>query len=254
MPTLTAPGRRRAVLLAGPALLVLLAALTLPAGLSAGQTAPFYNVDSNKWTCTQAYGSKGNPYRVRAIDVTTDANSIVYLNKGCTGWIDLTVVTASQDMVKLHDGAKDLHVTGSFSCAGRKEGVHQDGMQSTGGKNVTFSVLIDCPTINNGGLWISTGSENNALPTNVVCDRCTILPVGNNSIHVGTSDGSGAMNSTLFQGTGDASPPGCIRINNDEGKNGVPTNPVNVDNSCLPIPPKPVEGVQEAGGSGPPSH
>lgn len=253
MQALTTPGRRRAALLAGPALLVLLA-LVLPARLSAGQTTPFYNVDSTKWTCDKAYGSKGNPYRVRAVDVTNDANSIVYLNKGCTGYIDLTVVTASQDMVKLHDGAKDLVVTGSFACAGHKEGVHQDGMQSTGGKNVTFSVLIDCPTINNGGLWISTGSENNALPTNVVCDRCTILPVGNNAIHVGTSKGSGSMNSTLFQGTGDASPPTCIRVNKDEGKNGVPIDPVNVDNTCLPIPPKPVDSVQAASGSGPPSH
>jgi hypothetical protein len=221
----------------------------LPANISASGNPHYYDVDANKWTCDAAYGTAQYPYRVRAIDVKNDTNSIVYLKKGCTGWIDLTVATVSQDMVKLQDGAKKLTVTGSMACAGKNNIVHQDGVQATGGKSVTLSIMVDCPTINNGGLWISTGKNLNATPTGVVCNKCDILPVGNNAVHVGSSDSSGVQNSTLFQGSGASAPPDCVRINKDAGKDGIPTNPVNVNNVCLPIPPDPVSSVSVPNGN-----
>jgi hypothetical protein len=222
----------------------------LPATLSAGENPHYYDVDSNKWSCDAAYGSAKYPYRVRAINVSNDTAAVVFLKKGCTGWVDLTVATVSQDMVKLQDGAKKLTVTGSLACAGKKNTSHQDGVQATGGKNVTLSLMIDCPTINNGGVWISTGANGNATPTGVVCDQCDILPVGNNAVHVGSSDSSGVQNSKLFEGSGAAAPDDCVRINNDAGHDGIPTNPVNVNNSCLPIPPDPVSSVSEPTGKG----
>jgi hypothetical protein len=222
----------------------------LPADLSASNHPHYYDVDASKWTCDKAYGTSNYPYRVRAIDVTNDTNSIVYLKKGCTGWIDLTVATVSQDMVKLQDGAKKLTVTGSMACAGKNNIVHQDGVQSTGGKNVTLSIMVDCPTINNGGVWISTGKSGNATPTGVVCNKCVVLPLRNNAVHVGSSDSSGVQNSTLFRGSGGSAPANCVRINKDAGKNGVPTNPIDVNNKCLPIPPDPVSSVSVASGRG----
>jgi hypothetical protein len=199
-----------------------------------------YNIDQKKpWVCSQRYGTPSEPYRVRVVDLRIPANAIpVSLKDGCTGYLDITAVTSSTDMVKLQKGAHDLVVTGTLACAGRQEGAHQDGIQASGGTHVRLSLVISCPTINDAGVFLNTGSGGNARPTDVVCERCTILPVKNAAANISASTDSGVRDSSLYRGTGNSAPPNCVRITATSSSGQAPaTNPVNEGNECLPVPP-----------------
>lgn len=155
----------------------------------------------------------------------------VHLDKGCTGRLTLHIWTNARDAVKLHDGAHDLVVTGDVFCAGKIGIVHQDGVQAMGGTKVTFEGWKEnCPSGNNGGFFFNTGTGGQGLPTDVVCDHCSIY-YGNASWHISHSLRSGATNSIAYRGPGGAAPKTCWRIEKWA------QSPVNSNNHCLPKPP-----------------
>jgi hypothetical protein len=232
---------------------LLVGALVALAGIWAESTAPpsvsphavdayGWNVDQNKpWVCTTRYGSPDDPYRVRVVDLRIPANAIpISLKDGCTGYLDITAVTSSTDMLKLQAGAHDLVVTGTLACAGRQPDSHQDGMQASGGEHVRLSLVIACPSINDAGVFFNTGSANNARPTDVVCEQCTILPLRNAAANISASDASGVRDSQLYQGTGSSAPPNCVRQSSTSSSGQPPAvDPVNEGNDCLPVPASP---------------
>jgi hypothetical protein len=101
-----------------------------------------------------------------------------------------------------------------------------------------MSLVISCPTINDAGVFLNTGSGGNARPLDVVCDDCTILPLRNAAANISASDSSGVRDSQLYQGTGVSAPPNCVRIPNHSSSGEPPAvDPVNTNNDCLPVPP-----------------
>jgi hypothetical protein len=241
--------RRRAWLIVGG--IAALATLVPGAGMSQGaESSKYYNVDSNTWTCSKSYGSEGHPYRVRAVNVTQATGQVVDLKKGCSGYVDLTVATKSEDMVKMRDGVKNLTLTGSIACAGREQGANQTGLRASGGQNVTISMLISCHTSNDGGIRVAAGEGTKAVPENIVCDLCVMLPASSPAITLGNSVASGAHDSKLFleDNTTAAKTTGCIVT--DDGGGGFPTSVVNQDNNCQDVPTIGAPHVLEPSGLG----
>jgi hypothetical protein len=95
------------------------------------------------------------------------------------------------------------------------------------------SFIVHCPTGNNGGLWVNTGSGGNEVPTNIVCDHCNLFE-GNNALHVENSVASGARNTVLHNGVGGAAPANCKRVGS------VAVNPVTGPNLTCILPPPPL--------------
>jgi hypothetical protein len=123
----------------------------------------------------------------------------VFLERGCTGRIArIEVDTWQEDGVKVA-GASDLVVGGGYiRCHDRNASVHQDGVQAQGGQRVTFNKLtIDCPSSNNAAFFVSRAGP--ALPTDIVCDRCTLKPA-NSTVNIKLSVRSGVRNSTICRG------------------------------------------------------
>jgi hypothetical protein len=99
-----------------------------------------------------------------------------------------------------------------------------------GGRNVLIgsttqdgAMRINCPTGNNGGVWINAGKTDGQLvhrdpatwPTNVIVDHADVLE-RNAAVHIGAgSIDSGVRNSLLHQGASPSSPSGCVRIDAD---------------------------------------
>jgi hypothetical protein len=138
----------------------------------------------------------------------------VHLDRGCTGGpLIVHVHTNGADGVKVHTGVHDLTVKGSVTCSGKHGTVHQDGIQAMGGKNVTFlGFKVDCPSGNNGGIWINAGRNRHSTPTNIICSHCDLFE-RNAAVHVGPySIHSGAVDSRLHRGTGGSSPANCTRV------------------------------------------
>jgi hypothetical protein len=211
------------------------AASLIAASLALAQTASSgtrreESVTNRTWHCTgPQHGTV-----VNAVEHAVGHIDAIHLDSGCTGALEIHVLTWSADGVKVHDGAHDLVVTGDVECRARLRTVHQDGVQAMGGQNVQFgdghtdgSFRVDCPTGNNGGLWVNEGDAGHSLPTGIVCDHCDLYE-RNVAVHIGRSVASGVRSSLLHLGTGGASPRhACVRIE------ATAQAPVDVGNRCV---------------------
>jgi hypothetical protein len=184
------------------------------------------------------------------VNVTEDDNGSedgVFINDGCTGTLDVHIITNAVDGIKVHSGDhKGLIITGSIVCVLKHGIAHQDGVQAMGGSNVQLgdgvhdgSFIVHCPTGNNGGLWVNTGSGGHEVPTNIVCDHCNLFE-GNASLHINNSVGSGARNTVLHNGVGGAAPADCKRINSGA------VNPVTGPSLTCVLPPPPLNSDDAA--------
>lgn len=131
-----------------------------------------------------------------------DAIHLSGLGDECTGRIGrIEVDTWAADGVKVHQEAHDLVIEGGYVRCHAKEGaVHQDGIQAMGGTRVTFRGLeVDCKTANNSAMFINQGAGGNGMPTDIVCDGCTLKKGTdrNRVLRIGNSVRSGARNSTV---------------------------------------------------------
>jgi hypothetical protein len=184
-----------------------------------------------QWRCT-------SPQDGTVVYVTIDRPSgpdAVHLDRGCSGSIEVHIVTNSHDGVKVHAGSHDLQITGDITCNGRYQDVHQDGIQVMGGEHVLIgsetrprSMVINCPTGNNGGVFVNAGRSRWEIPKDIVVDHADILE-GNAAVHIGgDSIDAGVRDSTLHQGTSLNSPLDCVRID------AAAVGAFDVDNECVP--------------------
>jgi Ca2+-binding RTX toxin-like protein len=173
------------------------------------------------WTCS-------GPVNVDLVKVTMQnvKNDAIYLRTNCTGRIGrIEIETWVGDGVKVNapaPAAHDLVIEGGYiRCHDHAPGAHQDGIQVMSGERITFRNLeINCNSNPNGQLFIN--SANGGLPTDVVCDRCTLGSGAANTLIVGESLRSGARRSSICPGRFNA-----IRINTTA------ESPVNTGNSVL---------------------
>jgi hypothetical protein len=176
-----------------------------------------------RWVCTTP--QNGTVVNIAIVNNPVDA---IHLNAGCTGSIVVHIYTTQGDGIKIHQGAHDLQITGDITCNGKSGAVHQDGIQAMGGRDVLIgsttqdgAMTIDCPTGNNGGVFVNAGlgvglksdSPNlDAWPTNIVVDHADIFE-RNAAVHIGEeSFGSGVRNSLLHLGTSPSAPRDCTRV------------------------------------------
>jgi hypothetical protein len=207
-----------------PILVVLLglAALIVTPSLGAGKPYPKVTLKDKTWHC------KGPQNHTQVnVRITNENIDAVHLDAGCTGSIRVRIFTMKRDGIKVHAGAHDLEVWGSIRCKGKNGIVHQDGVQAMGGDHVTLKWLgVRCPTGNNGGLFVNTGTGGKSTPTDILCEHCNLFE-GNAAVHGGPhSRRSGVRDSTLWAGTGRASPANCVRVDK------AAIEPVNSGNEC----------------------
>ncbi len=98
------------------------------------------------------------------------------------------------------------------------------------------AMTINCPTGNNGGVFVNAGlgtglksdtPDLDAWPTNIVVDHADIFE-RNAAVHIGSdSFGSGVRNSLLHLGTSASAPSDCTRIDADA------VGAFDDDNSCV---------------------
>ena len=136
------------------------------------------------------------------INAPTGRVDAIHTGPRCTGRIGrIEVDTWNADGVKIHPGTHDLVIEGGYvRCHGRVGAVHQDGIQAMGGDRVTLkNVTVDCATASNGALFIAQGAGGREVPTDIVCDGCTLMkgPTRNRVLRIATSIRSGARNSTI---------------------------------------------------------
>jgi RTX calcium-binding nonapeptide repeat (4 copies) len=174
------------------------------------------------WTCS-------GPVNLDLVKVTMQVGrgDAIYLRTNCSGRIGrIEVETWVGDGVKVNapePAAHDLTIDGGYiRCHDHGPGVHQDGIQAMSGQRITFRNLeINCTSNPNGQLFIN--SANGGLPTDVVCDRCTLGSGAASTLLVGQSVRSGARRSFICPGRFHA-----IRINTTA------ESPVNTGNAILP--------------------
>jgi hypothetical protein len=197
---------------------------------------PVHKVDK-QWTCDK-------PQHGTDVTVTMNTNQAdaIHLDAGCTGSIVVHVTTATADGIKIHQGVHDLQITGDITCTSKLGTVHQDGIQAMGGQNILIgsttqdgAMRINCPTGNNGGVWINGGkvagelvsNDPSSWPTNVVVDHADILEK-NAAVHIGDgSVNSGVRNSVLHKGASPSAPPNCVRVEPNA------VGPIVDSNSCV---------------------
>jgi hypothetical protein len=178
-------------------------------------------LENQSWTCR-------GPVNLDLVRVTmrTGGGDAIYLREGCTGRIGrIEVQTWVADGLKINAPqpvARDLVIEGGYiRCYGKREGVHQDGVQAMAGTRITLRNLeINCNSTPNAQLFINAANGGN--PTDVVCEGCTLGKGGAHSLLVMNSTRSGARNSVICEARYHD-----IRI---EGA----TSPVNVNNTVVP--------------------
>jgi hypothetical protein len=154
------------------------------------------------------------------------------LGAGCTGTIRRVEIEGPMaDGIKIQNGssnaAHDLVIGGGYvSCGRAASGVHQDGMQGMGGRNVLFrNVAFDCLGGGGGNFFPAQGGSNATMPTSIVCDHCAFGPRHPNNVQIETSVSSGIRNSLVCR---PLSGRDAIQIGSTASK------PVNANNLVVP--------------------
>lgn len=161
------------------------------------------------------------------------------LAAGCTGRIDRIEVSGPMaDGIKVQNNstnaAHDLVIGGGFvSCGPAAGGVHQDGMQAMGGRNIRFeNLVIDCLGGGGGNFFPARGGSGATTPTSIVCVHCAFGPRHPNNVQIQTSNNSGIVDSLVCRPTSGRDPIIIGAANNpiNEGSIIVASN----DSRCTP--------------------
>lgn len=178
---------------------------TLPPGNSVVLT-------NDTWRCT----NYPQPINFALVKVTVDSTHLVtpavQIDSGCSGTIDrVEIDNENGDGIHIGAFAHDVTIRGGYvhspvggcSMCGI---IHVDGIQALGGQRITLENLdINYQTASNAALFIAQGAAQLEVPTDVICDGCTIQrsPEDNRTVRVYTSLRSGVRNSTIYWcGTG----------------------------------------------------
>jgi Ca2+-binding RTX toxin-like protein len=156
--------------------------------------------DGEPWTCRERVDLDLVKVTLRAGN--TDA---VYLRTNCTGRIRrLEIDTWVGDGVKVNapaPAAHDLIVeSGYIRCHAGAPGGHQDGIQVMGGERVTFRGLqIHCGSSRTNAQFFVSGAQG-GLPTDVLCDGCTLGGGAASTLFVSNSVRSGVRRTVVCKG------------------------------------------------------
>lgn len=165
-------------------------------------------VTNTQWKCT-------GPVNLDLVKITMNNGSLdaLVLGAGCTGIIRRVEIEGPMaDGIKIQNNsanaAHDLLIAGGYvSCGQAASGVHQDGMQGMGGRNVTFrNLVIDCLGGGGGNFFPAKGGSGATTPTNIVCDHCAFGPRHPNNVQIQTSVISGVRNSLICRPTSGRDP------------------------------------------------
>lgn len=157
-------------------------------------------LEDEGWRCT-------GPVDLDLVKVTIRTKRVDAINLGpdCTGEIRrIEVETWVRDGVKVsaHERAPhDITVGGGFiRCQARGgAGTHQDGIQVMGGRRIVFRELeISCSSEPNAQLFIN--AIRDVVPTDVVCERCTLGGGAASTVIIGRSQRSGVRDSRVCPG------------------------------------------------------
>jgi hypothetical protein len=151
------------------------------------------------WTCT-------GPVNLDLVKVTmrNGNRDAINLRTNCSGRIGrIEIDTWVADGVKINAPqpvAHDLVVEGGYiRCYDHGPQGHQDGVQAMGGERITFRNLeINCNSRPNAQFFVS--AANGGMPTDIVCERCTLGGGAASTLRVERSLRSGARNSIVCVG------------------------------------------------------
>lgn len=155
------------------------------------------------------------------VDATFDA---IYLGQHCSGRIGRVEVTSQgADGIKVQNSGSVAHdvtiESGYVICTHVTPGAHQDAMQAMGGARITMQDLyLSC--LGNSNWFVAQGGGYSSLPTDIVCEGCTMGPDAASPLFIADSLRSGARDSFIC---------GHLRIT-DKAQ-----DPVNVSNTQLPV-------------------
>jgi hypothetical protein len=138
------------------------------------------------------------------ITMNNGSQDALVLGSGCTGVIRRVEIQGPMaDGIKIQNAssnaAHDLQILGGYVfCGPAASGVHQDGMQGMGGRNVLFrDLVIDCLGGGGGNFFPAKGGSGATTPTNIVCDHCAFGPNHPNNVQIQTSVLSGIRDSLV---------------------------------------------------------
>lgn len=203
--------------------LVTALALALPAG---SQTPP--NVIQNGPFRCAAHVNIG----LLKITMSNGSQDALVLAAGCSGSIQRVEAEGPMaDGIKVQNAntnaAHDLTIGGGYiRCGQASGGVHQDGMQAMGGRNITFrNLVIDCLGGGGGNYFPARGGSGATMPTDIVCIHCAFGPRHPNNVQIQTSVRSGIRDSLVCRPTSGRAP---ITIGSTAEQ------PVNASNTVVP--------------------
>lgn len=129
-----------------------------------------------------------------------DRKDAFHTGQRCEGRIGRIELVGPADGMKIQGGVHNLTIEGGYiDCLPVEGEVHQDGIQAMGGANVLLQNLtIDCGT--NSAMFFNMGAGGQNMPTNIICDGCTLskLNLNNRTVRIMESVNSGVRNSTIY--------------------------------------------------------
>jgi hypothetical protein len=181
--------------------------------LSRGQASPTtgnVSITCSKDGCPafDAYDCENETLALTSLSVNVDVSTVdghgldaIKFGQGCSGTVGkVTCKTISEDCLKV-DGASNLTIGGpgsSIRCSGHVPGAHQDGIQVTGGSDITFMDIDDaCTTATNAQFYVNqVGSQ---IPTNIYFIGGILNPDRShfNNVVINGSHNSGVIDSTI---------------------------------------------------------
>lgn len=189
--------------------------------------APPNVITSTPYRCTSSVN-------INLLKITVDAPSsdALQLGTNCTGSIARVEIEGRMaDGIKVQNAsanaAHDLVIGGGYvRCGQAASGVHQDGMQAMGGRNITFrNLVIDCLGGGGGNYFPARGGSGATMPTDIVCIHCAFGPRHPNNVQIQTSVRSGIRDSLVCRPTSGRAP---ITIGSTAQQ------PVNASNTIVP--------------------
>ena len=184
-------------------------------------------ITNGQWVCDRAVDID-----LLKITMNNGSQDALVLATNCTGRIDRVEIEGPMaDGIKVQNNsvnaAHDLVIGGGYvSCGQAAPGVHQDGMQAMGGRNIRFeNLVIDCLGGGGGNFFPARGGSGATTPTSIVCVRCAFGPRHPNNVQIQTSNNSGIVDSLVCRPTSGRDP---IMI----GSSAV--NPINENSLIVP--------------------
>ena len=186
-----------------PLALLIVTVVALAGGSIAGSALP--PLQPNIESYGKPFVCKG-PINVDSITVNSPGggNDALSLSTGCTGRIGYINLSGPMaDGIKVQNAsvnaAHDLVIeSGLVRCGEHLAGVHQDGIQAMGGRDLDLrNIAFNCLGGGGGNYFPAKGGQLVTNPTRIICTHCAFGPLHPNNIQVQDSEQSGVRDSLI---------------------------------------------------------